>query len=189
MANSPFNMKSRLAASGTVLKITPSNSPMLKPSARSPNKPSQLQSSLSLQTVIGTTTSSSNGFDSHEPSKSFALCAGSAVILAEFDEQFRLSQRFFRARPTATSINPVASFYHPSTPTKAPERRKSLASLRPNAMGGPLAGSPNSDWADGVSSRTWTSRERIKAATSVSLSRDGRLLAVGEVPHCSPERN
>ena len=40
-------------------------------------------------------------------------------------------------------------------------------------------GSPAGESADG--GRTWTSRERIKAVTSVSISPNGRFLAVGEV--------
>jgi WD40 repeat protein len=41
-------------------------------------------------------------------------------------------------------------------------------------------GSPFREWSDDGNGHTWTARERIKAANSVSISRDGRLLAVGE---------
>ena len=118
----PLSAKSKLAGPGASLKITPSNSPILRPGIRSPSKTSH-HSSLSLQTVIGTTTTTPNGFSSHDQSKSFALCAGSAAVLAELDEDANLCQRFFRARPSATSVNPATSFYNQSTPPVTPDPR------------------------------------------------------------------
>ncbi|KAG5302614.1 WD domain-containing protein [Histoplasma capsulatum G186AR] len=167
---------------GASIKITPANSPALKPAARPPHKPSHY-STLSLQTVIGTTTSNPNGFSFHEPTKSFALCAGSATILAEVDQDMNISQRFFRARPTAAPVNPVQSFYNTSTPPTTPDLR--IRSLQPAGRssginGAPYAGSPNIEWGENSGSRTWTSRERIKAITCVSISPNGRFLAVGE---------
>lgn len=172
---------------GASIKITPANSPALKPAARPPHKPSHY-STLSLQTVIGTTTLNPNGFSFHEPTKSFALCAGSATILAEVDQDMNISQRFFRARPTAAPVNPVQSFYNTSTPPTTPDTR--IRSLQPAGRssginGAPYAGSPNVEWGDNSGSRTWTSRERIKAITCVSISPNGRFLAVGEACYTS----
>ncbi|OJD17227.1 hypothetical protein AJ78_02664 [Emergomyces pasteurianus Ep9510] len=171
-------------ALGASLKITPANSPILKPATRSPHKPSH-HSTLSLQTVIGTTTSNPNGFSFHEPTKSFALCAGSATILAEIDEDLSIAQRFFRARPTAAPVNPVQSFYNTSTPPTTPDTR--TRSLQPTGRAStinaaPYASSPNAEWGENTSSRTWTSRERIKAITCVSISPNGRFLATGYSP-------
>ncbi|EED15493.1 WD repeat protein [Talaromyces stipitatus ATCC 10500] len=177
MASTPWNTKSKLPGPGTSLKITPSNSPILRPGTRSPNKPSPHQSVLSLQTVIGTTTATPNGFSSHEPSRSFALCVGSAAILADIDRDGTVNQRFFRARPTATPVNPVVSFYNqPASPTTPDNRIRSVTGRVANSGGI----SPAGDWADSSGSRTWTSRERIKAVTSVAISPNGRFLAVGE---------
>ncbi|KAI9934927.1 hypothetical protein MW887_000548 [Aspergillus wentii] len=163
---------------GLSLRITPSNSPVLRP-AKSPNKPAQHQSTLSLQTIIGTTTTSPNGFSSHQQSKSFALCAGSAAVLSELDDENNMRQRFFKARPSATSINPVTSFYSQSTPPATPDARaRSLSNLR--STGNSHNNSPSSEVADTGSPRPWSSRERIKAVTSVSISPDGNFLAVGE---------
>ena len=182
MTSSPFGIKSKLAGSGTTLTITPTNSPALKSPARSPNKFPPQQSTLSLHTVIGTTTSSPNGFDYHSRSRTFALCAGSAVILGEFDETLNLTQRFFRARPTASAVNSTQSFYNASTTPVTPEsRRRTLGPLRAGLQTGVYTGSPGREWNEGVVSKALTSKERIKAATSVSLSKDGKLLAVGEV--------
>lgn len=86
------------------------------------------------------------------------------------------SQRFFRARPTALPIYPATTFHNaPTTPTGTPRANDSRGrvALRDSPHGG--------DWADSPgASKTWTSRERIKAATCLALSRDGKYLAVGE---------
>ncbi|KAJ5175860.1 uncharacterized protein N7482_001737 [Penicillium canariense] len=153
----PLSAKSKLVGPSASLKITPCNSPTLRPGTRSPSKSSH-QSTLSLQTVLGTTTATPNGFSSHDQSKSFALCAGSAAVLAELDGDANICQRFFRARPSATSLNPTTSFYQ-STPLRPPIPDRA---------------------ADNGSPRAWSSRERIKAVTSVSISPNGRFLAVGE---------
>ncbi|KAJ5780156.1 hypothetical protein N7457_005316 [Penicillium paradoxum] len=179
-STTPLGAKSKLAGPGASLKITPSNSPILRPGNRSPSKPSH-QSSLSLQTVIGTTTTTPNGFSSHDMSKSFALCAGSAAVLAELDENDNITQRFFRARPSATSVNPSTSFYNQSTPPATPDpRSRSLSHIRSNPHLNIPNGSPSSEVVDAGSPRGWSSRERIKAVTSVSISPNGRFLAVGE---------
>jgi hypothetical protein len=102
--------------------------------------------------------------------------------LAEIEADGSVSQRFFRARPTASAVNPVASFYNqPSSSPTTPDNRH-------RSIGGRLGGnaslygvSSTGDWADPSGSRTWTSRERIKAVTSVAISPNGRFLAVGEV--------
>ncbi|KAJ5173572.1 uncharacterized protein N7500_001503 [Penicillium coprophilum] len=176
----PLSAKSKLAGPGASLKITPSNSPILRPGTRSPSKTAH-QSFLSLQTVIGTTTTTPNGFSSHDQSRSFALCAGSAAVLAELDENDNITQRFFRARPSATSVNPSTSFYNQSTPPATPDpRSRSLSHIRSNPHLNVPNGSPSSEIIDSGSPRGWSSRERIKAVTSVSISPNGRFLAVGE---------
>ncbi|KAJ6141818.1 hypothetical protein N7497_010917 [Penicillium chrysogenum] len=144
----PLSAKSKLAGPGASLKITPSNSPILRPGTRSPSKTSH-QSSLSLQTVIGTTTTTPNGFSSHDQSRSFALCAGSAAVLAELDENDKITQRFFRARPSATSVNPSTSFYNQSTPPATPDpRSRSLSHIRSNPHLNIHNGSPSSEAVD-----------------------------------------
>lgn len=176
----PLSAKSKLSGPGASIRITPANSPVLRPGARSPSKSSH-QSSLSLQVVLGTTTTTPNGFSSHDQSKSFALCAGSAAVLAELDDEANISQRFFRARPSATSVNPTTSFYNQSTPPATPDpKSRSLSHIRSNPHLNIPNGSPSSEAADNGSPRARSSRERIKAVTSVSISPNGRFLAVGE---------
>ncbi|KAF7714051.1 Uncharacterized protein PECH_004982 [Penicillium ucsense] len=176
----PLSTKSKLVGPGSSLRITPSNSPVLRPGARSPSKPAHV-SVLSLQTVLGTTSSTPNGFSSHEPSRRFALCAGSAAVLAEVDNDGNVSQRFFRARPSASGVNPTTSFYNQSAPPATPDpRSRSLAHIRSNPHLTLTNGSPSNDVSDNGSPRAWSSRERVKAVTCVSISPNGRFLAVGE---------
>lgn len=195
MASTPLNGKGKVAGPGSSLRITPSNNtPLPKPAARSPNRPLAHHSTLALQTVIGTTTTSPNGFASHDQSRSFAFCAGSAAVLAELDDENNLNQRFFRARPSVTSVNPMTSVYNQSTPPSTPDSRARPASSfrsSANSTSTPTtlqAASPSGyDWGESQSPRGWSSRERIKAVTSVSLSPNGRFLAMGEVCEMTQE--
>ncbi|KKK14226.1 hypothetical protein P175DRAFT_0440425 [Aspergillus ochraceoroseus IBT 24754] len=183
MANNSLGVKSKTAGPAPFLRVTPSNSPIPipRPPTRSSTKPSLYQSTLSLKTVIGTTTTTPNGFSYHDQSRSFALCAGSAAVLADLDNDDNVNQRFFRARPSAASINPVTSFYNQSTPPTTPDARpKSFSGTKPIAYNGIYNGSPSTEIVEAPSPRAWSSRERVKAVTSVALSPNGRFLAVGE---------
>lgn len=84
------------------------------------------------------------------------------------------AQRFYRARPTAAPVFPV-----PPIPQSA-NNNNNNATPRANDGRRVAKSSRESSYASPDSSSTWTSRERIKAATCVSLSRDGRFLAAGE---------
>lgn len=157
------------------LKLTPSNSPFLTSRrARSPLRGRPVfESRLSLKRVVGTTCRSPTAFDT--VNDSFAYTAGGAVVVVTVDGD-QYSQRFYRARPNVVSLY-SASQHAPSTPTtatapKANDSRNRAAGHRDSHSG--------SDWSDGPSPRTWTSRERIKAATCLGLSPDGKYLAVGE---------
>lgn len=87
------------------------------------------------------------------------------------------SQRFYRARPSAVPVFAVASASKTSpslsTTPKANDARNRVGRSSRETLYG------SSDWGDSQP-KTWTSRERIKSATCVSLSKDGRFLAVGE---------
>lgn len=89
------------------------------------------------------------------------------------------TQRFYRARPTAVPVFSVAPVQHGSSGPYAIPKANDARNRVAAAPRDPIRSSP-SDRGDSPASKTWTSRERIKAATSVSLSRDGRFLAVGE---------
>ena len=174
MANSPFAFKKKLPG-----PLTPTSSPSFKPTIRPSHKQASHSSTLSLETVLGSTTSSPCGFDCLPSSRLFAYCAASSVVLGRAEDDFSITRRYFRANPTASSINPAVSFYNSPTPVAHPETRgRSLASSKTvNGATTQFTG----DRADTAASRALNSRDRIKASTSVSLSPDGKLLAVGEV--------
>ncbi|KAF2839571.1 WD40 repeat-like protein [Patellaria atrata CBS 101060] len=173
----------RMINSPWALRLTPSNSPYTRNSVvRSPIKSGRQDLGLSLKQVIGTTTVSSNGFDSLPIARSFAFTAGAAAVITTVDDDNQITQRFFRARPTAAPLNPSTSIYGPSTPTNSSidVRTRTVASLRESSLGTSPFGSPIGEWGDSPGNKTWTARERVKAATCVAFSRDGKYLAVGE---------
>ncbi|KAI1259145.1 WD domain-containing protein [Xylariaceae sp. FL1019] len=157
------------------LRLTPSGSPFLPRPARTPLRGRALPSNdsrLSLKRVIGTTCASPTGFD--VTCDSFAYIAGGAVVVVDVKEDC-YNQRFFRARPTALPLyNTPPLPYSPAAPvTPKANDGRSRITLRdsPYAQG---------EQSDSPSSKTWTSRERIKAATCLALSKEGKFLAVGE---------
>ncbi|KAI2632051.1 WD domain-containing protein [Hypoxylon sp. NC1633] len=158
------------------LKLTPSNSPYIPHPTRSPyrGRAPTIEPRLSLKRVVGTTCVSPTGFD--VVNASFAYIAGGAVVVVDVDGS-NYTQRFYRARPTALPVYSTSTLpYSPSTPTQTPKANDSRnrISLRESTYG-------SLDWAESpTSSKTWTSRERIKAATCLALSKEGRFLAVGE---------
>ena len=186
MSSTPSNPRTTFVANtGLGLKLTPSNSPYPR-TPRSSNKPRGLyESGLSLRRIIGTTVSSPTAFDSLSSSRIFAYTAGAAAVVVNIDDTSKYSQRFFRARPTAVPLSTVSqNTGAPSTPTNTANdgRNRSVANLRDTALPfSPSTPHTSLEWGDSPSSKTWTSRERIKAATCLSISRDGRFLAVGEV--------
>jgi WD40 repeat protein len=131
---------------------------------------------LSLERVVGTTCSSPTGFDTVH--SSFAYIAGGAVVVVDVSGE-HYAQRFYRARPTAVPSLSVSPTTNPSstTPISTPKandsRNRAAASPRDSLYA-------SADWPESPTSKTWTSRERIKATTCLALSRDGRYLAVGE---------
>lgn len=183
------------------LKLTPTatpnnNSPVFlssrSNSSRSQSKSRQNSSSastaspfsdcgLALRRVIGCSTTA---FDSHPPSRSFAYTAGAAAVVVHLDDELQITQRFFRARPNAPTLVTVGASFAPSTPASYIQetRSRTAASLREAGIGYQYTNSA-SPFAqdDSPSSRTWSARERIKAATCLSFSPDGKWLAVGEV--------
>ncbi|KAH7075534.1 WD repeat protein-like protein [Paraphoma chrysanthemicola] len=182
MSLTPNNSRMMSPALGPGLKLNPSPSPFFKNTPlRSPVKPSRAEASLALRQVVGTTANSANAFDSLTSGRCFAYTAGAAAVIATVGEDHRVSQRFYRARPTTNPINASISIYGgPSTPTQNESRNRTAASLRDAGFGGsPLASPAINDW-DSPGSRAWTMKDKIKAATCVSFSPDGKYLAVGE---------
>ncbi|KAK4098253.1 WD40 repeat-like protein [Parathielavia hyrcaniae] len=159
------------------IKLTPSNSPFLARPSRPSTRPRPLyESCLSLERVVGTTCSSPTGFDTVH--SSLAYTAGGAVVVVDVSGE-HYTQRFYRARPTAVPLLSVSPTANPSsaTPNSTPKANDSRNRAGPSPRDSLYA---SSDWPDSPASKTWTSRERIKATACLALSRDGRYLAVGE---------
>lgn len=148
---------------------------------RSPVKPPRTELGIALKQVIGATAGSRNAFDTH--GNSFAFTAGAAAVIATYNNR-NVEQRFYRARPTALPLNPTPVIYDNGTPTASDSRNRTAASLRSAGVGISPFGSPSAEWNDTSSGKTWSAKERVKAATCVSFSPNGKFLAVGEV--CAP---
>lgn len=176
--------QSRMNSSTWAFRQTPSNSPFTRAgTVKISNKSSRADAGLSLKHVIGTTANSANAIATHPPARSLAFTAGAAAVLATFDSDLQVTQRFYRARPTAIPLNPTPIVYGPSTPVNpgGELRTRTAATLRDAGAGMSPFGTPNGDWADSPGGKPWSARERVKAATCVSLSPDGKYLAIGEV--------
>lgn len=163
------------------LRLTPSNSPYYKnTSPRSPTKfPKPDDPGLQLRHVIGTTTASPTAFDSLPSERLFAHTAGACAVLAEVEataEGPTAKQRFYRARPTPTGNLRDGG----ATPTPSDPRHRALGYAREQSVGGSPLASAGRDWSDSPSGRSTTAKDRVKAATSVALSPNGKWLALGE---------
>ena len=133
---------------------------------------------LSLKAVIGTTTTSPNAFDSASDPDCFAYCAGPAVIVSQIHQGLNVTQRLFRARQNASSLNWTPSFYNPSTPPSTPTKSRHGSSFREGSFshGGMASLEHISDFPG-----TGKPSNCVREATCVSLGRHSNLVAVGEV--------
>ncbi|KAK3056322.1 hypothetical protein LTR09_002829 [Extremus antarcticus] len=164
----------------THLRLTPSNSPFFKTSTpRSPTKSKSDEPGLRLKKVIGTTTGSANGFDHQPTSKQFAYTAGATAVVCTVEQDLNVTQRFFRARPTSGGGARELNGQWPISPTPADARSRVLGGIRDGANGSPLGPSAR-DWSDSPGGKSTTAKDRVKAATSVALSPNGKWVAMGE---------
>src|SRR5690606_22391457 len=127
------------------LKLTPTSnsthgSVNSRSGNRSPHKPhnmkrDSLQSdiSLSLKRVVGCSTAA---FSSHAGLRSFAYTAGAAAIVVTLDEDFKVSQRFYRARPNVPTKSLSNQYPLSATPSNEPSSKSRIAqSLRESGFG------------------------------------------------------
>ena len=174
MATHPYSLRSRLNGQPPSLR-TPTGSPLIKTGARSPRKPGGSGVSLQLQQVIGTTTNSPTGLACCPLTNAYAYCAGAIAVLATIHRDGTTTRRYFKARPTATSLNPSSSYYDASSPSVTPSKRRTSIFARRKTQDIDFGSAQY----EGIS-QTWTARERIKTVTCVALSDNGKWLAVGE---------
>lgn len=165
------------------LRLTPSNSPYFKSTTpRSPVKAQHRneEPGLQLKKVIGTTTTSSLGFDALPSAKCFAYIAGAAAVVATVEDDLSVKQRFFRARPSSATSGKEGTSQWPSSPTPTEPRHRALGHVRGESLGGSPLGTSARDWSDSPSGKTTTAKDRVKAVTSVALSPNGKWVALGE---------
>ncbi|KAI6864929.1 hypothetical protein KC334_g20143, partial [Hortaea werneckii] len=163
------------------LRLTPSNSPFFKNTTpRSPTKANKLEEpGLRLSKVIGSTTTSPNGFACLPSERTFAYIAGAAAVVATVSPDLEISQRFFKARPNAVGTTREAVGQWPASPTPNEPRNRALGHGKDSHGASPL-GASGRDWSDSPNGRTLTAKDKVKAATSIALSPNGKWLAVGE---------
>jgi hypothetical protein len=179
---------SRLSVGPWGVKLTPTNGHISKSSSKTPShRHSRTEAGLSLSHVIGTTANSPNAVTTLPSKQLLAFTAGAAAVICSFDDDLKFTQRFYRARPAAIPLNPIPSIYGPSTPTTASDFRIK-ASTKENSLATPFT-PKTAEYLDSPSGKSWTARERVKAATCVSFSPDGKYLAVGEVRHALISKN
>ena len=180
MASHPYGLRSRINSQSPSARTTPAGSPIAKlPPAGGFRSRRHPDVALVLHKIIGTTTAGPSGLACSSAINSYAYCAGAVAVLAKVDDRGLLSHRYFRARPTAPSLNPPTSYYDNSPATTPSKRRTST--FTPRKGDDTLTSvSLGREWLEDSGGQTWTARERIKAASCVALSRDGRWLAIGE---------
>ena len=137
--------------------------------------------SLSLKTIIGTTTRSANAFDFDHESHTFAVCAGSAVVLGQVDEQLNINRRIFRARPDIRPLNATPSFYNSPTTQGISDSRNRLASFSKDGGHGQASLGFTTGIYPTESPVRAKANKKIRDVTCVSLSPGANLLAIGEV--------
>ncbi|OCT44296.1 WD domain, G-beta repeat containing protein [Cladophialophora carrionii] len=179
--SSHYSLRSRLAETqAPSLRATPNASPTIsKTGAGITRKTRPPEYTLQLQRVIGTTTNGPSGLACCSDTDSYAYCAGAVAVFSQLASDGTPTHRYYKARPTAPSLNPPTSYYD-SSPASTPSKRRISTITSRKRLDDYNGGSPGRDWSDENGSQTWTARERIKTVACVALSRDGRWLAVGE---------
>lgn len=132
---------------------------------------------LNLTRIIGTTTSSSCAFDCLPDLSCFAVCAGSAAIVNYVDPNSKITQKLFRVKGSAGYQTNGSSDSLVGTSTPEAKNRQRL--LKSSIFNAKAVGSPSNDY--GASPGKIAARQRTRSAACISLSRDGKLLALGEV--------
>lgn len=169
-----YSLRSRVNEQAPSVR-TPTGSLASKSKTRSPRKVNGAGVSLQLEQVVGTTSSSPNGLACCVITNTYAYCAGAVAVLATVHPDGTTMRRYFKARPTAASLNPSSSFYDTSSPFAISPRRRTSIFARRKCQDVDFGSHQ-----DEGTNQTWTARERIKTVTCVALSENGRWLAVGE---------
>lgn len=167
------------------LRLTPRVSPAPRtPTTKSPIKLSrEEQQCLLLKRIIGSTVASSNAVTHIESTRTFAYTAGAAAVVVTVEDDNVVTQRIFRTKAASSlATNMPAPLDSPIAAHLAQSPRV-RASLAPRDFGAGVKtfGSPLNDSVDSPNSRISALREKAKVSSCISLSPDGKWIAVGEV--------
>ena len=133
---------------------------------------------LRLNTTRGTTTDSPAGFSYSPSNDTFAYCSGAVAVLAKVNDGRISSTKYFRFRPYQGNDQPAKKNASPA-PRYDQVCSTSRLARRYTADEYGNLGSPTSKRRIDFTSRS--KQERAQAVTCLSLSVDGKLLAIGEV--------
>lgn len=162
-----------------ITRMQPGNPPRSPNRNNSPGKSNQ-ELGLTLQRVIGTTCQSVTCFDCLPEARLFAYTAGAAAVVATVDEHLpqAISQRFYRANPVQTAAATRILFSN-ALARDSPDARFKGA-LQAREVNSSYSPRPAIEWSDSPTSKQGHVKERVKAATTLSFSPNGKYLAVGE---------
>ena len=185
MASNPPALWATPSDTPSALNLTPRLSLLDIQTYQTLNKASQVHSGLhvSLKRVLGTTATSPAGFDYSPNGSSYATCAGSVAVVSRISENLEITQTFFRATSKFLPGGSVSSLHNSPDSSRLSKRRSPrLGSSKSRRYGGRPSLSTFLD--QEISPSKVNARARTRTASCVALSKDGRLLAVGEVREC-----
>ena len=137
--------------------------------------------SLTLKTVLGTTTLSPTCFDCIPDASSFVTCAGSVAVLSHADENFDLTHKFFRSSPVTSAAHTSSQYENSMTVNRLETHSRQVVTVRNSVHGAKVARASVTVNNSPKGTNRGDLLQRTKAITCVSLSPDGKCLAVGEV--------
>ena len=146
--------------------------------------PTPWQPALTVEKVLGPTTSDQNGFSSNGKSRQFAFCAGAVAVLCWSNDDDIVLQKVFRADNVSTD-HVYMGKGHPGPSIRtldSPKSRRSthrMSGINTNASS-PIS-SNSADFRKPRSPPKSNTISRNRLVTCVALSPDGRFLAIGEV--------
>ncbi|KAF2154146.1 WD40 repeat-like protein [Myriangium duriaei CBS 260.36] len=159
---------------------TPTRSPFTKtPQPRSPSKVTRQELGLYLDQVIGTTCNAASRFDVDRTTNSFAYVAGAAAVIATIDRDNKVTQKFFRANASQTTVAKPPTRNGSSTPSAVSQDIRSRLGHR-GREGSPFASSSTQEGLESPGTSSSHAKDKVKAATAVALSKNGKWLAYGE---------
>lgn len=185
MASTPASNKTNTSTLIPSTRLTPSSSSNSLSTVSRVQKKARRQCAhyLSLKNIIGTTVTNSLGFSCDALSRKIVYVAGTSAVVLSAQDGYR-QQKVYRARPATTAYVASTTVFGSPSLAQGTAKPRSNRSIRESENGQGLSTSASGNLggqADSPASKNWSSREKIKPVTCLSLSPGGQYLAVGEV--------